>query len=87
MDQSLLMSCMASPMVVEPGDIVGVMLQRSCINYDDILGLSNISGNGSTYNSYGQARLGSEFDLCNATSERDFFPLIEALVGELTVNM
>ena len=78
---------LASPMVVEPGDIVGVMLQRSCINYYDILGLSNISGNGSTYNIYGQAGLGSEFDLCNATSERDFFPLIEALVGELTVNI
>ena len=76
---------LASPMVVEPGDIVGVVLQRSCINYYDILGLSNISRNGSTHNSYGQSGLGSEFDLRNATSERDFIPLIEALVGELTV--
>ena len=86
-DRSVFTYELASPMVVEPGDIVGVMLQRSCIDYDDILGLSNISGNGSTYNSYGQAGLGSEFDLRNATSERDFILLIEALVGELTVNI
>ena len=72
-------------MVVEPGDTVGVVLKRSCINYDNILGL-NINGTGSTYYSYGQTRLGLEFNLRNTTSQKDFIPLIKALVGELTVK-
>lgn len=76
---------LALPMVVEPGDTVGVVLKRSCIDYDNILGL-NINGTGSTYYSYGQAGLGLEFNLRDTTSQKDFIPLIEALVGELTVK-
>ena len=73
---------LASPMVVEPGDTVGVVLKRSCIDYDNILGF-NINGTGY---SYGQAGLGSEFNLYDTTSQRDFIPLIKVLVGELTVK-
>jgi hypothetical protein len=80
---------LASPVVVEPGDVVGVELEYLCIeseDYDNVLSF-NISGTGSTYLSYRQAGSESSFYLEYATPEQHLIPLIEALVGELTVNI
>ena len=82
---------LASPVLVEPGDIVGVELERLCImseDFDNVLSF-NISGTGSSYLSYRQDGPESTFYLhpLYATTEQDFIPLIEAVVGELIINV
>ena len=82
---------LASPVLVEPGDIVGVEIERLCIqseDYDNVLSF-NISGTGSSYLSYRQEGPESTFYLqpLYSTTEQDFVPLIEAVVGELMVNV
>ena len=84
---------LASPVPVEPGDTVGVVLQYLCIeseDYDNVLSL-NISGTGSNYLSYRQAGPESSFYLepllYYATAEQHLIPFIEAVVGELTLNL
>jgi hypothetical protein len=76
--------------VVEPGDIVGVVLKRSCIDYVNILSF-NTTGTGSTHYSYSYTRAGldSKFNLesDNVIPQKDVIPLIEALVGELAINV
>jgi hypothetical protein len=83
---------LASPVVVEPGDVVGIELEYLCIeseDYDNVLSF-NISGTGSTYSSYRQAGSESTFYLepfyCG-TPEQDLIPLIDAVVGELMINV
>ena len=83
---------LASPVLVEPGDTVGVVLEYLCIEsegYDNVLSF-NISGNGSTYVSYRQAGPESTFflePLYSATAEQHLIPLIEAVVGKLIVEL
>ena len=83
---------LASPVPVEPGDTVGVVLQYLCIeseDYDNVLSF-NISGTGSNYLSYRQAGSESSFylePLYYATAEQHLIPLIEAVVGELTLKL
>ena len=80
---------LASPVPVEPGDTVGVVLQYLCEDYDSVLSF-NISGTGSNYLSYRQAGPESSFylePLYIATAEQHLIPLIEAVVGELTLKL
>ena len=79
---------LTSPVLVEPGDIVGVGLGHLCAPlecFDNVLSF-NVSGTGSSYISYQQDRSASTFFL-QSTPEQDLVPLIEAIVGELTVNI
>jgi hypothetical protein len=82
---------LASPVPVEPGDIVGVELGRFCApleDLDNVLSL-NISGTGSSYLSYRKDGSDLTFFLPSSsiTPEQDFVPLIEPVVGELRVNV
>ena len=80
---------LATPVLVQPGDIVGVGLGLSCArseSFDNVLSY-NISGTGSSYLSYRQDRSGSTFFLQSSsiTIEQDLVPLIGAVVSKLTV--
>ena len=77
---------LSSPVLVEPGDIVGVELGRFCAPFEDldnVLSL-NISGTGSSFLSYRKDGSGTRFFLpsTSVTPQQDFVPLIEAVVGE-----
>ena len=89
-DGSIFTYKLDSPVLVEPGDIVGVVFRYSCIEseYDIVLSF-NFSGTGSNYSSYRQARPKSKFLLepLSATAEQHLIPLIEAVVGELTLKL
>lgn len=90
-DGSIFTYELTSPVLVAPGDIVGVEIERLCIrseDFDDVLSF-NISGTGSSYLSYRQEGPESTFYLqpLYSTTEQDFVPLIEAVVGELMVNV
>ena len=74
---------LATPVQVQPGDIVGVATGFSCgENFDNILSW-NVSGNGSSYLSYRQdgARFTFYLSSPSITTEQDFVPLVEAVVG------
>ena len=76
---------LAAPVLVEPGDVVGVEVERLCIvseDFDNILSF-NVSGTGSTFTSFRQDGPDSYFYVDPLYAERDFVPLIEAVVGEL----
>ena len=80
---------LASPVPVEPGDTVGVVLQYLCEDYDSVLSF-NISGTGSNYLSYRQAGPELSFylePLYYATAEQHLIPFVEAVVGELTLKL
>ena len=78
---------LASPIQVQPDDIVGIEIGHSCFpseSIDDVLGL-DISGTGSEFVSYRR----QIFTLIFSTEtmphdvETDYIPLIEAVVGRL----
>jgi hypothetical protein len=74
---------LASPVVIEPGDIVGVMIRRSC----NVLSF-NATGivNDSTSLSYGRDGSNSTFNLDGTTPSQNLSPLIGYQVGELIVK-
>ena len=77
-----------SPVQIKPGDIVGVELGLSCSlseTFDNILSL-NVSGTGSSFLSYRRQTFGSTFFLQSSiATEQDYIPLVQAVVGKLTV--
>ena len=82
---------LASPVLVEPGDIVGIELRRFCAPLEDLDNVlsHNISGTDSSYLSYRKDGSGPTFFLQSSSiiPEQDFVPLIEAVVGELRINV
>ena len=82
---------LASPVQVQPGDIVGVEQGSSCsigqiLNFlDNVLSL-NISGTNSTFLSYRNSEPGSMFFLQpligTIDREEDYIPLIQPIVGK-----
>ena len=82
---------LASPVLVQPGDIVGIGLGFSCAKSESFYNVLsyNISGTGSSYLSYRQDRSGSTFFLQSPSTStvQDLVPLIRAVVSKLTVNV
>ena len=82
---------LASPVPVEPGDIVGIELGHFCAPLEDLDNVlsHNISGTDSSYLSYRKDGSGLTFFLQSSSviPEQDFVPLIEAVVGELRINV
>lgn len=81
---------LASPVQVQPGDIVGIEQGTSCSSslfFDNILSL-NISGTTSTFQSYRNPHPSSTFNLRISSTDReqDFIPLIEPVVGKWTCS-
>ena len=85
-DGTLFTYVLASPVQVQPGDIVGVEQGTSCSLsefFDNILS-RNISGTNSTFLSYRSSQPGSTFffRISSTDREQDFIPLIEPIVGK-----
>ena len=82
---------LASLVPVEPGDIVGIELGRFCAPLEDLDNVlsHNISGTDSSYLSYRKDGSDPTFFLRSSSviPEQDFVPLIEAVVGELRINV
>ena len=81
---------LASPVPVEPGDIVGIELRRFCAPLEDLDNVlsHNISGTDSSNLSYRKDGSEPTFFLRSSSviPEQDFVPLIEAVVGELRIK-
>ena len=75
---------LATPVQVEPGDIVGIEMGTLCRSFDNIQSV-NASVNGRSFTSYRRNSDATTFNLDSSTTvlERNFIPLIQDTIGQL----